>query len=57
MKRVNASHQKLQILSRASQGNGRGVDQAKLDNALDDLIKTFEDVNRKLDDLIAEAKG
>lgn len=57
MKRVNASHQKLQILSRASQGNGKGLDQAKLDSALDDLIKTFEDVNRKLDELIAEAKG
>jgi hypothetical protein len=57
MKRVNESHQKLQTLSRASQGNGKGLDQAKLDNALDDLIKAFEDVNRKLDELIAEAKG
>ena len=57
MKRVNESHQRLQTLSRASQGNGKGLDQAKLDNALDDLIKTFEDVNRKLDELIAEAKG
>jgi hypothetical protein len=57
MKRVNGSHQKLQTLSRASQGNGKGLDQAKLDTALDDLIKTFEDVNRKLDELIAEAKG
>jgi len=57
MKRVNDSHQKLQTLNRASQGNGKGLDQAKLDSALDDLIKTFEDVNRKLDDLIAEAKG
>jgi hypothetical protein len=57
MKRVNESHQKLQTLSRASQGNGKGLDQAKLDNALDELIKTVEDVNRKLDELIAEAKG
>jgi hypothetical protein len=57
MKRVNESHQRLQTLSRASQGNGKGLDQAKLDSALDDLIKTFEDVNRKLDELIAEAKG
>ena len=56
MKRVNESHQKLQTLSRASQGNGKGLDQKKLDSALDDLIKTFEDVNRKLDGLIAEAK-
>jgi hypothetical protein len=44
-------------LNSSSQGNGKGLDQAKLDNALDDLIKTFEDVNRKLDELIAEAKG
>jgi len=57
MKRVNESHQKLQTLSRASQGNGKGLDQAKLNSALDDLIKTFEDVNHKLDELIAEAKG
>jgi hypothetical protein len=57
MKRVNESHRKLQTLSRASEGNGKGLDQTKLDNALDDLIKTFEDVNRKLDELIAEAKG
>ena len=44
-------------LNRSSQGNGKGLSQAKLDHALDDLIKTFEDVNRKLDELIAEAKG
>ena len=57
MKRVNESHQKLQTLSRASQGNGKGLAQPKLDSALDDLIKTFEDVNRKLDELIPEAKS
>lgn len=56
MKRVNESHQKLQNLARASQGNGKRLDQAKLESALDDLIRTFEDVNRKLDELIAEAK-
>ncbi|HLX05696.1 MAG TPA: hypothetical protein VKR28_09180 [Candidatus Binatus sp.] len=44
------------IESRVSKGNGKGLDQAKLDNALDEMIKTFEDVNRKLDELIAEAK-
>jgi hypothetical protein len=42
------------IDSRAS--HGKRLDQAKLDSALDDLIKTLEDVNRKLDELIAEAK-
>jgi hypothetical protein len=52
MKRTNETREKI----RASQGNGKGLDQAKLDHALDDLIKTFEDVNRKLDELIAEAK-
>jgi hypothetical protein len=37
-------------------GKWKGLDQAKLESALDDLIKTFEDVNTKLDELIAEAK-
>jgi hypothetical protein len=44
-------------LNRSSKGNGNGLSQAKVDHALDDLIKTFEDVNRKLDELISEAKG
>jgi hypothetical protein len=57
MKRGNETPEKIQTLSRASQGNGKGLDQAKLDSAMDDLIKTFEDVDRKLDELIAEAKG
>jgi hypothetical protein len=57
MKRGNETPEKIQTLRRASQGNGNGLDQAKLDNALDDLIKTFEDVNRKLYELIADAKG
>jgi hypothetical protein len=57
LKRRNETSEKIQTLGRASQGNGKGLDQAKLDSVLDDLIKTFEDVNRKLDELIAEAKG
>ena len=57
MKRINKTQAKLQTLSRASQGNGKGPDQAKLDSGLDEMIKTIEDVNRKLDQLIAEAKG
>ncbi len=57
MKRANESHKKMQTLSQASQGNGKGLDKATLDRALDELIQTFEDVNKKLDDLIAKAKA
>ena len=57
MKEANDSHKKLETLVQASQTNGRGLDKGTLDNALDDLIKTFEDVNKKLDDLIAKAKA
>jgi len=57
MKRANESHQKMQVPIRASQSNGKGLEKATLDNALDDLIRTFEDVNKKLDDLIAKAES
>ena len=57
MKEANESHKRLEVLNQASQSNGKGSDKATLDAALDDLIKTFEDVNRKLDDLIAKAKA
>ena len=57
MKHASDSHKKLQALSRASQTNGKGLDKATLDRALDDLIQTFEDVNKKLDDLLAKAKA
>ena len=56
MKRVNKSDKRIQALSRAPDGNGEGLSKAILDNALDDLIKTFEDANRTLDDLLAKAK-
>jgi hypothetical protein len=56
MKRVNESHEKIQALNRASKGNGKGLDKAMLESAMDDLIATFDDVNRKLDDLLAKAK-
>jgi hypothetical protein len=56
MKRANESHKKMLALGRASETNGKGLDKATLDSALDDLIRTFEDVNRKLDDLLAKAK-
>ena len=56
MKRINESHKRIQALSRASEGYGKGLNKAVLDSALDDLIKTFEDANRKLDDLLTKAK-
>jgi hypothetical protein len=43
--------------SRASQGNGKPVGKAELNGALDDLIRTFEDSNRKLEELLAKAKA
>ncbi len=55
MKLAKKSHEKMQTLSRAAEGNGKGLDKETLDSALDDLIETFEDVNRKLDDLLAKA--
>ena len=57
MKHANDSHKKLQAPSRASQTNRKGLDKATLDRALDDLIQTFEDVNKKLDALLAKAKS
>ena len=46
----------MQTLNRASQSNGKGLDKAVLDSALDELIETFKDVNKKLDELLAKAK-
>jgi hypothetical protein len=46
----------IQNLIRVSEGNGKGLDKAELDSVLDDLIKTFEETNKKLDRLIAKTK-
>ena len=43
--------------SRASQGNGKLLGKAELNSALDDLIRTFEDSNRKLEKLLAKANA
>ena len=43
--------------SRASQGNGKPLGKAELNGALDDLIRTVEDSNRKLEELLAKAKA
>lgn len=56
MEHAKKSRDKLQALNRASQTNGKGLDKAVLDTALDDLIETFKDVNKKLDDLLAKTK-
>jgi hypothetical protein len=52
MKRVDESHQRI----RAAEGNGKGLNKRVLDSALDELIKTFTDANKRLDDLLAKAK-
>ena len=57
MKRVTENQKTVQALIRTSEGNGKGLDKAELDSVLDDLIKTFEDTNKKLDQLIAKAKA
>ncbi len=56
MKHAKKSYDRLEALNRASKTNGKGLDKAELDSALDDLIETFKDVNKKLDDLLAKAK-
>ncbi|HVC45317.1 MAG TPA: hypothetical protein VND20_10920 [Candidatus Binataceae bacterium] len=56
MKQAKKSEDTLNALNRASRTNGKGLDKAVLDSALDDLIETFKDVNKKLDDLLAKAK-
>ena len=56
MKHAKKSYDRLQALNRASKSNGKGLDKAVLDNSLDDLIETFKDVNKKLDDLLAKAR-
>jgi hypothetical protein len=57
MKRVTENQKTVQALIRVSEGNGKGLDKAELDSVLDDLIKTFEDTNKKLDQLLAKAKA
>jgi hypothetical protein len=56
VKHAKKSYDKLEGLNRASKTNGKGLERAVLDNALDDLIETFKDVNKKLDELLAKAK-
>lgn len=57
MKRVRENQKSIDALIQVSEGNGKGLNKAELDSVLDDLIKTFEDTNRKLDQLLAKAKA
>jgi hypothetical protein len=47
----------MESLNRASASNGKGLDKATLDSALDRLIETMDGVNRELDALLAKARG
>ena len=57
MERVQKSRKTMEALNRASTSNGKGLDKATLNSALDRLIKTMDGVNRELDALLAKAKG
>ena len=39
--------------SQIPRGNGGALEKCELDVALDDLIRTFEDTHRKLEELLA----
>jgi hypothetical protein len=56
MERVQKSRKTMEALNRATTPNGKGLEKATLDRALDRLIKTMDGVNRELDDLLAKAK-
>jgi hypothetical protein len=56
MKRVTENQKSIQNLIRVSEGNEKGLDKAELDSVLEGLIKTFEDTNKKLNQLLAKAK-
>jgi hypothetical protein len=56
MERVQKSHKTMKALNQASASNGKGLDKATLDSALDRLIETMDQVNRELDALLAKAR-
>jgi hypothetical protein len=57
MERARKSHKTIEALNEVPSGNGKGLDKATLDSALDRLIETMEGVNRELDELLAKARG
>jgi hypothetical protein len=56
MKKAREISDKVDALNRLAEANGRGLDKAVLDSVLDELIASFTDLNKKLDDLLAKAK-
>ena len=56
MERVQKSQKTMKALNQASASNGKGLDKATLDSALDRLIETMDGVNRELDALLAKAR-
>ncbi|HYK64677.1 MAG TPA: hypothetical protein VEY94_07015 [Patescibacteria group bacterium] len=56
MERVQKSRKTMEALNRASASNGKGLDKATLDSALDRLIEVMDGVNRELDALLTKAK-
>lgn len=57
MERANKTRRTAEVLAQASIGNGKGLDKATLNSALDRLIATMDGVNRELEELLAKAKG
>lgn len=57
MERVQKSRKTMEALNQAVASNGKGLDKATLDSALDRLIETMDGVNRELAALLAKAKG
>ncbi len=57
MERVQKSRKTMEALNQAATSNGKGLDKATLDSALDRLIATMDGVNRELDALLLKAKG
>src|SRR5712664_3438131 len=54
VKSAKKTYDKMQVLNRTSRSNGKGLDKAVLDSALDELIETFKGVNKRLDELLAK---
>ena len=57
IERVQKSRKTMEALNQAVASNGKSLDKAMLDSALDRLIETMDGVNRELDALLAKAKG
>ena len=57
MERVQKTHKTMKALNQASASNGKGLDEATLDSALDRLIATMNGVNEELETLLAKAKS